>query len=314
MYRRRTQRARKFHYLLLVNKGSAKYKVSGLEPLIEAIKQKGGAFTICEGKTIVEMTTLAKGAILADEAYLKKDPDIKKRGKVTALIACGGDSTVNATAKFGIDMQIPIGVWPIGRHNNIASNLYGNAKQEKILEILTGKTYHQIDVGTAAGQTFTGVVGIGMVPELSKELDNRSLPRFGFGWNQIISKALEKTPKRELTITIDAFRFSLSPLFLSIHLMPQTFGLRFSPASNNSDRKFEAIMHFTGDAKEISQFIKQTHKGNYLFNGDIRQFRGQTIIIAGTKGMELYVDGDIIPLMTNTVEIRLSETQLQVLG
>ncbi len=315
MYRRkRTQKASRFHYLLLLNTGSAKYSPNDLAPLTAAIKQKGGFYTICEGKSVAEMLGQAKTIIGADGKKEPDDSEVGKRGKITDLIACGGDGTVNAVAKLGLDMGIPMGILPIGRYNNVAMGLYGKLKESEMIERLLNRTYRPVDVATAAGQVFTGVVGIGIMSELAKLLNDRRLPRFSFGWSSLGNKAVAALQPRELTVTVDAFRFNISPLLLTVHLLPQTFGLRLSPASVNNDGKFEAIMHFTGGGKEVVQFLKQVYKGNYVFNGDIRQFRGRTIVITGTKGMELYVDGDVIPLMTNTVEIKMLDKQLQVLG
>ena len=56
------------------------------------------------------------------------------------LIACGGDGTVNAVAKLGLDMGIPMGILPIGRYNNVASSLYGKLKESEIIERLFLRT------------------------------------------------------------------------------------------------------------------------------------------------------------------------------
>jgi diacylglycerol kinase family enzyme len=62
---------------------------------------------------------------------------------------------------------------------------------------------------------------------------------------------------------------------------------------------------------EASALTKALYKGKYLFGNDVRMYRGQTITIQPVKGRTLYLDGELIPLPTNILSIKIGEKQVK---
>ncbi len=77
------------------------------------------------------------------------------------------------------------------------------------------------------------------------------------------------------------------------------------------DRHAEVIFDMGMKPTEASALTKALYKGKYLFGNEIRMYRGQTITIQPVKGRTLYLDGELIPLPTNVLSIKIGEKQVK---
>lgn len=312
MIRKRTQRTKNAHYCILVNKTAAAYQKKPVERLTQVIKAKGGRYTVLEPDSAMELYTQAKAMVQSSKADKPVPAAVSRWGDVTALVACGGDGTFNLVARAALSANIPIGVLPMGRFNNIGRSLCPVASPEAgIIKIMNGK-YRTVDVGLAADQIFFGSVGLGFIPHLAKELEGRKIPRFAIGWSKLAAKAASNVKSVKTIIKIDAFRFELRPMILNINLLAYSVGLPFSSASLPDDGHAEIILDRGDSSEEFSAYIRNIFKNNYYYGDSISLYRGKEISIQPTKGRTLYLDGELIELPTEYLEIRISDKKLKV--
>ncbi|MDF1543463.1 MAG: acylglycerol kinase family protein, partial [bacterium] len=119
------KQSKRSHFCLLVNKAAASYDPSLIEKCTRLIKSKGHNYTVVEPKSGVEMARLAEIAAGVRKSHRFYTPAVSRRGKVTALIAAGGDGTVNLVARAAEQAKLPVGIIPMGKDNNIARSLFG---------------------------------------------------------------------------------------------------------------------------------------------------------------------------------------------
>lgn len=311
MARSRHQREQSGHYAVLVNKRASQYSRRAVSKLLEAIKKRGSRYSIFEPDTAMALLKQAQQVAPDSGKSARTSGKTGQRGDISALIACGGDGTFNLVARAAIEADMPVGALPLGQFNNIARHLYGTADVDAAIAAILAGNYRKIDVGFAADQPFISAVGLGFVPELFQLLKGQKLPRFGFGWSQIGAKAAAGVKLTQLTIKIDAFRFEVSPILLNVNLLPYAAGIPFSPASIADDSRAEIIFDMGTKLGEFSSLTRVMLKGKYLFGNDIRMYRGQAITIQPTKGRMLYLDGELIPLPTNVLSIKVGEKQVK---
>ena len=246
--RRRQQKTKQAHYCLLVNKQAANYSASHVKRLTHAIKKRRGAYTVLEPDSAMETLKLARMA-----AGVARDKRVgllqtRLRGRVTALVACGGDGTANLVARAAVQADMPMGILPLGRHNNIARSLCGSDEPEAVLPKITKMVYRQIDTAAISGQMFFGSIGIGYFPELMELLDGVKPPRFGFQWAKLGGRIAAAVRPRKMIIKVDSFRFEVRPHILQVNLLPYTAGLNLNPASIVDDNRAEIIFDVGADA------------------------------------------------------------------
>ena len=312
MVRRRQQRTKNAHYCILVNRQAAKYQKKPVDRLIAAIRGKGDRYTIVQPDSAMELYTQA-GQMVKYRKESKSSPvPIQRWGKITALIACGGDGTFNLVARAALDKNIPVGVLPMGRFNNIARHLLGSIDLNVAIEKIVAGGYRTIDSGKVGDQLFFGSIGIGLMPSLANELKEHRTPRFGIGWSKLAARAAASVKAKKIILKIDAYRFEVKPLMLNINLLPYTVGLELSPASLADDRRAEIIFDRDGVPDDLSHYTRLIFKDKYLYGDKIGLYRGEIINVQPTKGRTLYLDGELLKLPDQSLEVSICEKRLKV--
>jgi diacylglycerol kinase family enzyme len=295
-----------------VNKKAANYDPALVTKLIAAIKKTSDYFTIYEPVSAGELVEKAEMVCGLSHRPRPLPEYLVQRGKVTALVAAGGDGTCNLLARVALAADLPLGVLPMGRFNNIARSLYGSVEADDAIGKILKKGYRRIDAAMISGHLVIGSLGLGLIPELARLLAATKTPRFGFRWSQLGTKAVSATQMKKMTIKVDSFRFDLRPTILNVNLLPYTAGLPLSPASIFDDRQVETIFDVGNDAQEWSSFIRSIFKKKYVYGNQVRLFRGQSVTIQPIEGQTVYIDGELITLPTSVAEIQVGEKQLKV--
>jgi diacylglycerol kinase family enzyme len=311
MGRSRHQKEPSGHYLILVNKTAANYSRRAVSKLIDAIKKNGRHYTIFEPDSAMALLQQAQETVRENAKPVPGPRRPDGYGPITAIVACGGDGTFNLAARAAVEADLPVGSVPLGKFNSIAHHLYGETSVDKGINSIVAGNYKKIDIGLAADQPFIGAIGLGFLPELFKILLNEKPPRFGFGWSQIGNKAASAVKASPMTLKIDAFKLEAAPLLFNVNLLPYAVGLPFSEASIIDDHHGEVIFDMGMKPAEASVLTKALYKGKYLFGNEVRMYRGQTITIQPVKGRTLYLDGELVPLPTNILSIKVGEKQVK---
>jgi diacylglycerol kinase (ATP) len=309
----RRQKERQAHYCLLVNKSATRYTAAAVTRLTDRIRAEGKYFSVLEPETALAMAEEAeKVAGLAPGGQKALPQFISRRGKVTALVAAGGDGTFNLVARAAAKAGLPVGIFPLGRYNNIAQSILGSVEAERATQAIISRKYAKVDYAMAAGLPLFGSLGLGFVPELAKSLENRKLPRLAWGWNQLGTKVAEEVERRQYTIQLDSYRFEVSSRLVMVNLQPRTLGIGFSPVSLTDDGQMEVQFDVIDSPKVLGNYLRLTARNGYLYRSEIRQFRGRQLTISPVQDQWLYLDGELLQLPTNILEVRFANEQLRV--
>lgn len=310
MIRRRSQRTKNAHYLLIVNESADNFKAAQVDELITAIRAKSGQYTVIRVDSGQKALQMATATIGLKGGRRPVPTPVARRGKVTAIIAAGGDGTVNLAGRLAAEAALPLGILPMGHLNNIAGSLF-DLSASPVDRVMAGR-YKKIDTGQIGPHTFLGGVGFGFVPSLAELLADRRPPRFGIGWSKLGGQAAARVQPKPMVIKIDAFRFEISPLLLSINLLPRIAGLPLSPASVDDDGQAEVIFDRGDQIGEFSGFTRLIVKQKYYYGDAVRLYRGRVIKLLSTSGRAMYVDGDIIESPLDELPVVIQEKQLKI--
>ena len=300
------------HFGILVNKSAGNYDRKFVSRLIELIRKQNDHYTVIEPPDAMSLLNRAEALAGIRRSHSRRTPEEQRRGRISALIAAGGDGTVNLVARAALGAGMPMGILPLGKVNNIAASLYDSTKPEKCINSILTKNQKRIDSANVANQTFFGSIGLGLIPNLAKQLSHNGRPRFGFGWKNIGAKAAAGCTIRNSIIKVDAFRFEISPLLLNINLLPYSAGIKLSPVSGTADGLAEVIFDVNIKPREVGGILKQLNSGKFFYGEDVRLFRGRSITIQPTTGMMMYLDGELLELPTDIIEVRVGSKNLVV--
>ena len=78
------------------------------------------------------------------------------------------------------------------------------------------------------------------------------------------------------------------------------------------DGRAEVIFDLGNKIGEFGTYTRLIQKRKYLYGNDIRLYRGATITVQPTRGRLLYLDGELLELPTNVLEIQVGPDQVKV--
>ncbi len=269
-----------------------------MRKLTNALKDTGFDYQVIDSDNIKEV-------IFQIKRCLPRSP--------AAIIACGGDGTVNLIGRHLIRRTCPLGIYPLGRINNIFRSLYGDVDLSRAVDHILSNSNRQIDQGLAFGKFFLGSVGIGLLPQMIERLENRRSPRFGIGWSRLTALSAASVEARRLSIKVDSFAFDITPTILNVNLLTYSSGLPLTPASLDNDGKCEIVFDIGGGQAVLSKYIRQIHKRKYVYSDDIRMYRGSRVAIEPVDGLKVYIDGDITEASGGQLKIQIFPRRIRVL-
>lgn len=313
MRRRLQQRTKRKHFALLVNRAAAGYQQKAVERFVAEARKQGGSYTVYEPTSALSLLKQAEVAVGLRRANAECPAPFERGGPVTALVACGGDGTFNLVARVALKAGVPVGLLPMGRLNNIYRSVYGQTDINSAVKKIIGGGIRRIDSATAANLPFFGSAGIGLGPRLMEALEGRSVPRLALGWSQLAARAAAEVVAEDTVLKVDAFRFDFRPIILNINLLSYSAGLPLSPASVFDDGRVEVIFNQAGDAGNLSGYVRLIHKGKYLYGEAVRLYRGEDISIQPVRHRTLLLDGEMIEIPSETLDVHVGAEKLQVL-
>ena len=310
--RARKQKSKHCHLCLVVNESAGKFDNKVVEKLVETIRKNGAQYTVLRPESAIDLADAAKAACGLRRPGRFLPPQFGKRGPVTGLVACGGDGTFNLVARASAKAELPVGILPMGRFNNICRSLYGNDDASVSIEKIIARGYTKIDSGSVAGQDFYGSIAFGLVPQMIELLKHRGRPRFGIGWARLALQAARDIERRSMVIIVDAFRFELSPAILNISLLSHAAGIQWVGPALNDDGSLEVVFDVDAETKDLASLIRQLSRKKYQYGTTVRMYRGQSVIVQPTKDRVLYLDGELLELPANQVDVSVSPKSLMV--
>ena len=139
---------------ILNSAAGSKRAIKTKDRLAELFSGHGTKARVLLGRNGREITALARRAV---------------EDQCSAVVAAGGDGTVNAVAGVLADTEIPMGVLPLGTLNHFAKDLKLPLELDgAVATIMTGRIAH-IDVGEVNGHVFLNNSSIGIYPWIVRE-------------------------------------------------------------------------------------------------------------------------------------------------
>lgn len=235
---------------------------------------------------------------------------------VNAIIACGGDGTVNEVASQLVDSPIFLGIIRLGSGNGLASHLGISPSINEALEVIKQYNNTKIDVGTVNEHFFFSNMSLGIGARIINHYT-------GFKKRQIVSylrasfKALlYKSPSQIVDLEIDNFKKTLDPLVLFVSNSNEMgYNLSFTPKASLQDGKLDVVfteqLSFVEKIIFASQLIFNKHKrykkANYFLTDNIK--------VTNKKQKEFLtqLDGESIIIKSKELNISIKKGALNVL-
>jgi diacylglycerol kinase family enzyme len=127
--------------------------------IVDAFQARGVAATIVVGPT----------ARLVERLREAVAPGCGQPPGFDAIVAAGGDGTVNAVAGILAGGELPLGIVPLGTLNHFARDLGLPLDIEAAVGVIAEGSIRRVDVGEVNGRVFVNTSSLGIYPLLAAE-------------------------------------------------------------------------------------------------------------------------------------------------
>jgi YegS/Rv2252/BmrU family lipid kinase len=135
---------------------------------------------------------------------------------VSRVVIGGGDGSLHAALPAVLDAGLPLGVLPLGTANDFARSL-GIAELPAAIEAIAAGRIRTVDVGVVNGTYFLNAVGIGMGPDINRDLDSSSKSSLGaFAYLLYGIRNLQTNRGMHAVVQCDGSRHTMRSLQITI--------------------------------------------------------------------------------------------------
>ncbi len=234
-----------------------------------------------------------------------------------AVLAVGGDGTVNEVAQGLLGTQVALGIVPAGSGNGLARALGIPLQPALALAALEGAAPRAIDVGFLNGRPFLNVAGAGFDAAVGRAFHERGKQggrRGLFGYVHLSLRELRAYHAPRVVLTLaDGARHELNPFVLTFANGPQYgSGAVINPGARLDDGVLEVVLFEDGSRLATLAAAPLLFLGGAERLARYRRLTATRLTVAATTPLPLHVDGDPIPPAEHVV-VELRPRALRVL-
>ena len=263
---------------LLVNPSSGHGRAKQLLPKVEnALDSRRIDFRL-------ERTKSADHAVA--EAYRAVDA-----GEVPVVMS--GDGLVGIVGGALAGYDVPLGIVPSGRGNDLARVLGIPNDPEGAVGVLAAGEVRQIDVGEANGQRFLGIASTGFDSDCNQLANETKLFRGNlvYAYSALRTLASWKPARFSVKAGEDNLRFSGYSVAVA-NSKAYGGGMFIAPDAELDDGLFDIVMiGEVGKLRYVSNLPK-VFKGTHVDNDEVKIFRAPFLEISASRPFAVYADGE----------------------
>lgn len=264
--------------LLIINPISGIYSKSGLNAAIEKrIKNMGHEITTKYTECPGDATRIAREAVI--EGY-------------DAVLACGGDGTVNETAKGLLHSGVALGILPNGSGNGLARHL--NIPPDPLMSLKTIKEHNIVDCDycTVNDVPFFCTFGIGFDAAVSRRFARSRRRGLITYLKSAVDEYLKFNPETyvlnvgDQSIKVNAF------LIACCNASQYGNNAYIAPTASITDGLLDITLMHSGNAISQALIGVDLLAGSITKGGLIDTFRTRSVTIERSKAGIVHIDGE----------------------
>lgn len=213
---------------------------------------------------------------------------------IDAIVALGGDGTINEVINGARMSNVPIGIIPGGTSNLLAYELGIPTAVDKACRIIrAGKTF-SMDSGYDTTRYFNLMAGIGMDAEVVKVIDSNRKGNISFATYALpILKTVFNYEFPSLSVKVDGRHIADNAAYVFVSNVKSYIGpVRFAYLAKPNDGKFD-ICIIKGKGKlKIPKYIFGAITGTLRCFSDVIYLRGTDVEVYSDSKVIYQLDGD----------------------
>ncbi len=240
---------------------------------------------------------------------------LEKSNQYDAVLAMGGDGTVNEIVRGCLETEAIIGVIPEGRGNDFARSIsFSENIRDSINKILEYQV-ESVDVGQINDHYFINGVGIGFDGYVNQRNLTRKYLKGAFSYYYTLLESLILWQPIPVKISIDDKVRKSAPLFLTA-IGNGKFcggGLKLNPNAEIDDGKLDVCLVKEIDKLKIIRNLKRLKDGSINKLEEVEIIRGENIQITSSEKLPIHYDGELLNYSGQELNINLLKSAVKVI-
>ena len=228
-----------------------------------------------------------------------------------AVIAAGGDGTINETVNGLSGHQIPLGIIPVGTANVLALEMGLSQDPENIARALVAGPVRSIVPGAINGRLFLLMVGAGwdgrLVAHTTTRL-KRFFGKFAFLWHGLKLLAQNRVPR--LSVVADGIRHSASWVIVS-NVARYAGSFLLAPEERLEREGFTLVLFNRKTRLGLLCDLVSLALGKIDQATAIQSMTARAVVIEGDPSEPVQADGDFVGYLP--VEIKTADSPLDLI-
>lgn len=241
-----------------------------------------------------------EGRAVAREAFARGD----------AVLAAGGDGTVQVLAQCAAECAGLLGVIPVGAGNDFARAIGLDHKDPlAALRVVDSGHETRVDLGrvrTADGVTtlYTTVAHSGLDGEVNRWANTVTWLSGTALYAVAAIRTIATYRPTEMQITVDGVEWAGRPWLVAVaNTHCYGGGMDIAPGAAVDDALLDVVVVHDVSRARVLQCFPRMIKGTHLTIEGVEHFRGTTIEIGGPPDQEIYASGERVGRLPATVDV-----------
>lgn len=234
------------------------------------------------------------------------------RDGAAAVVALGGDGTVNEVVNGLVGTGVPLGVIPLGTANDFARQMNIPVDLGSAMDIILRQPAQPMDVGEVNGRAFLNVSTGGVGAETTAETSSKSKERLGpFAYAITGMKKLGALRPRRAYFKAPGFEYRGEFLLFAVGNGRVTGGgTAITPHASVKDGLLDVCIVEALPRAEFARLTLLVRKGEHIGHPAVRYAQVPELIIESARAMAVNVDGE--PVNTRRLAYRAIADGLMV--
>jgi diacylglycerol kinase (ATP) len=214
---------------------------------------------------------------------------------VRRVLVCGGDGTLHCALPALLSTGLPLGVLPCGTANDFARSLGIKDVDAGIRSVIAGNV-QAVDVGVVNGKYFLNAAGVGLGPEINKNLEKAAKRRFGaLGYFLQALRQLRGHRGLRLVIDCDGERVALRSLQVTIaNGVHYGGGMTISTDARLDDSRLDVVCIRPQSLLRLLAHGIFLRSGRLVDNEHIRTFSCHKVTVITRHAADVTADGELV--------------------
>ena len=213
---------------------------------------------------------------------------------VDRVIVGGGDGTLNSLLEVLLEINLPVGILPLGTANDLAATLHIPPGLEEACKVAASDNVRRIDLGWVNGKHFVNEGSLGLSNHIVRNLDPTLKKRFGIlAIAANAARVLRRARRFRAHLRCDDKNYDVRTLQVTVGNGERFGGFIKTLDADISDHRLDLYSLEVSGVGEFVKLIPALVRGHYEDISGVRLEHGSEIEIQTSRPRPIYTDGEL---------------------